>query len=389
MTNEPQRSKEFHGACAFTRLVSTPNRMLTYIVAGVLTWLSGCSPLQDDFAPPVERSDTGGVLNVNVVRAQIVERIFRDYACFGTLTPRRSSSLGFTRGGRVVEVLFDVGARVSAGQKIASLEQVQLDSQAAQLGQQITRAKADLSNLERAVRSQANQRRIAQAQQTIATLETQLDAVELEVANGIIAAPYDGIISERHVNVGDSVPVGRPAFKIVDDRRPIVELHLATNIAAQVNPGQAARVVKGGRALDAQVSAKSPELDTVSRTQAVTLTIVGEAVEPRWTLGDAVEVYFSLPSDTTGFWLPTSALQGESNGLWSVFAVVRDGDRQLVQRRTLEVLHLKGDFAVLRGSLNAGDLVIVDGLNRVVPGQEVVSQDVTVRGTGIGPGGRE
>lgn len=49
-----------------------------------------------------------------------------------------------------------------------------------------------------------------------------------------------------------------------------------------------------------------------------------------------------------------------------------EGD-QIVSRRDVEVLYLEGELARVRGTLDAGDLVIADGTHRVVPGQRVES----------------
>ena len=84
-----------------------------------------------------------------------------------------------------------------------------------------------------------------------------------------------------------------------------------------------------------------------------------------------MEVQFLIETENSGFWLPYSALQREASGLWSVFVLEAEGDRQIVGRRIVEMVQLEETHTLVRGALSAGDVFIEDGLNRIVPGQAV------------------
>ena len=43
----------------------------------------------------------------------------------------------------------------------------------------------------------------------------------------------------------------------------------------------------------------------------------------------------------------------------------------LTERRVVEVLHTEGDQVLVRGTLQDGELVVIDGLHRIVAGQLV------------------
>ena len=49
-----------------------------------------------------------------------------------------------------------------------------------------------------------------------------------------------------------------------------------------------------------------------------------------------------------------------------------DQDRATVERRDVEILHTESARVLVRGTLQEGDQVIVDGIHRVVAGQNVV-----------------
>jgi len=88
--------------------------------------------------------------------------------------------------------------------------------------------------------------------------------------------------------------------------------------------------------------------------------------------GEVVRMRFERTHQTEGFWLPSSALTREIRGLWSVYAVEKDeGGANRVRRRYVEVIHVEGDRARVRGTDNEPFDYIARGVHRVVPGQKV------------------
>jgi hypothetical protein len=113
-----------------------------------------------------------------------------------------------------------------------------------------------------------------------------------------------------------------------------------------------------------------PEIDESTRTAAVVFQF-----DPgqRLLVGQLARLALQQRVDTKGIWLPTSALVKGIRGLWSCFAVEKTHDRGAyeVRRRDVEVLHTEADRVFVRGTINDGDRIIKDGVQRVVPGQLV------------------
>ena len=104
----------------------------------------------------------------------------------------------------------------------------------------------------------------------------------------------------------------------------------------------------------------------------MTLDVSDVRLTSDWIQGEIIELQFWMPTDKSGFWLPYSALHNEANGLWSVYVLEIEEEQQIVGLRILEILQVEDKHALVQGSINEADLFIVDGLNRVVPGQRVV-----------------
>lgn len=358
-------------AQAYSRLKM---RACALLVGGtLLAPIAGCDLVASS---AVQQSPPGGIgkntLTVNATRAQLSENVSATASAFGTIEPRRSSSLGFARAGRVRAVFFNVGDFVGEGEKIAELDQGELANQQQDLDYVLKAQNEELELL----RSQGVDQAVRRKEEEIEELTTQQQRLSREFQRGYIVAPYRGVIAERNAEVGDAVPAGRPFFRILEADQPIVTLEVPLELAQQVTVGMEVWVKRGEEPVMATVATKAPELSPSSRTQTLTLSLPAAKDAPSWNYGEVVEVQFFLTSERDGYWIPYSALQRDAAGLWSVYVLEVEGDVQRIGSRTVEFLDLSDTHALATGALKPGDLFVVDGLNRVVVGQTVTSNVV-------------
>ena len=88
--------------------------------------------------------------------------------------------------------------------------------------------------------------------------------------------------------------------------------------------------------------------------------------------------------DQSGFWIPVSAMTEASRGLWAVFAIVPDENNvPRVEKRLVDIVHAEASRVFVRGAMEDGELFVLDGLHRLVPGQSVApdtSNSSAIRG---------
>ena len=88
--------------------------------------------------------------------------------------------------------------------------------------------------------------------------------------------------------------------------------------------------------------------------------------------GSVARLPLDRPIAEHGMWLPVTALTEASRGLWSVLvASPSDEGGHAAQTRLVEIVHSDGSRAFVRGAIDTGELVILDGLHRITPGQPV------------------
>ncbi len=336
-----------------------------------------------------EASNPAAVLTVNVLRVSPVDEAVETAVFFGTLEPNRQSRLGFARGGQIKTLFKRTGDEAKEGEKLAELAQEQLENQKQDIEQSILRAKQQIQPGEQNLRPPV--------QQEIQQLESQLQVVDLEFAQGLIVAPYDCVVAEHTADVGDRVAPQSPVLQVLENTRPLVETSLPRKIADRLNIGQAIWVGIGGQPVQAQLLARSP-VESPLGSKKISLQISDDLPPNSWSFGQTVKIKFFLPTENSGFWLPYSALNRESEGLWSTLVIAENEppDEQdspsagaTVARKMLELVQLETDWALVRGEIVAGEAVIVNGSHRVVPGQRVKINDVSSQLVQPGAGANE
>jgi len=175
------------------------------------------------------------------------------------------------------------------------------------------------------------------------------------------------------VDEGTVVGSGQAVFRLVEsgswEARIGVPPHLLPPLGSQQ------RVHLGSQSYPAKVVAILPEVDPASRTVTVLLSLDADGIAS----GQTVQLNLTERIPMEGFWLPTTALVPGARGLWTVYTVgsAEFGQSQ-VQRQEVEILHTETEQVLVRGTLQPGDAVIIEGSQRLAPGQVV-----SVRPSGI------
>lgn len=253
-------------------------------------------------------------------------------------------------------------------------------------------------------------------QAVVRQLDAALRDVVVDLEESVLVAPFDGTIAARHVDEGTVVAPATPVLRLVERQHveawiglPAETIEALDDTDPGVDPLGAGtegaepphEILVQGRAFAARVKAVLPELDEATRTQIVIFSLrsggAAELVPGSVARFQAVERFMAA-----GFRLPTTALYRGQRGLWSVLVVETQPRRQnatlrggegsetsvaamsdansamdvalphgVIARRDVEVLHTDGEYALVRGTLQAGELVVVDGTHRLAPGQRV------------------
>ncbi len=205
-------------------------------------------------------------------------------------------------------------------------------------------------------------------------IAAELNSIQVDLEKSQLRATFDGTIARRYLDEGEVVAAGAPVVDLIESARPRVRLGLTRQAAESLAVDDMVSVSIENVNQPARVVAKRPDRDSTTRTVTLLLELTGPGAEIR--IGDLATLEVSQSISTPGFWLPTSALTEGARGLWACYvatpakAIDEPGIYQL-DRRPLVLIDSATDRAYVQGPVENDALFVMQGVQRLVPGQIV------------------
>lgn len=348
---------------------------------------AGCSSGEAQDAPPTPPAP-------EVTAARVLFDEVRDWAEFtGRLEPVESVELRPRVGGYVEAVDFVEGAEVRQGDLLFRIDARPFRAEVDRLRAERERAAAELelarTNAERAERLfeqnaasleelERNAADAAVAVAVLASVEAALESAELNLSFTEVKAPIAGRASRAFVTVGNLVEPGTVLTTLVS----ISPVYAYFDVDEQtflrsVGPDGAAEVFVG--LIDEEGYPHRAALDFVdNRVDAGHGTIRARAVldnsSGRFTPGLFARIRLVSPNQFSAAFVDDRAI---GTDLGRRFVYVIDADN-VVQYRAVETGRLVEGLRIVTTGLEPGDLVVVNGLQRVRAGVTVAATQVAM-----------
>ena len=214
----------------------------------------------------------------------------------------------------------------------------------------------------------------AMAEAEAALIRTRANAKlsEINLHNATIRAPFTGVVSQRHTDVGAYVSVGTPVVSMIDDKHLEIEANVPSERIEGLTPGTLVGFrlenAGGGKSpeLFAAVRATVPDEDPLTRTRTVRFT-PDFGIEAR-NLAANQSVIIALPAgeERNVVTVHKDAVLNRKGK--NIVYIVEDGTANI---RPLDLGEATGTRFTVKQGLEPGDLVVVRGNERLRPGQKV------------------
>lgn len=324
-------------------------------------------------------------VRVDTAQRQTGYTVVREFA--GRIEARRSSTVGFELGGQLASLKVDEGDSVNTGDLVARLDTERLAAQRRELVAVRDQTQADLdlaqSTHERvreareldAVSSQEDDEALTAVRARKAALaraEAAIDRLDVELEKSRLSAPYNALVAQRMVDEGQVLTAGQPVLELLERTSPEARVGVAGGSIDALVVDQSYGLQVEGKAHRGSLRAVLPVRRAGTRSVEAVFTLDTSLGHGSLLQGDLVRLELEQSLETPGYWLPMGALTESSRGLWAAFVVTGDApDTGQLERRELEILHQETDRVYVRGTLEDGDRYVVEGLQRLVPGQRV------------------
>lgn len=295
----------------------------------------------------------------------------------GTVVSRRDARIAAEQDGRVLEIL-EVGSEVAVGDVIARLDARPLELRVAELAADVERIRARLDFLQ--AEYQRQQELSARQLTSATTLEqTRSDqkvaASELAVAEARLAqaaddvdraevkAPFDGVLVERLVQIGERVNLGQVVVRLTDPQALEIVARPPLNYFSFVQRDQRLEVTTSHSSEFWPVRSKVSLGNEQIHVFEIRLDVNGEF----YANGQTVRVSVPIAAQADVIAVPRDALVLRSDGT-SVFVLQED---MTVRQVNVRAGVGDADLVGIEGDVLPGDRVIIRGNERLRPGQSV------------------
>ena len=273
--------------------------------------------------------------------------------------------------GRITALLFREGQYVSRGQPLVKIDDAMLRAQA-------ERAKADRDlsrqQLERVRRlreqNATSPADLERAEAAARSAEAALAVLELQIERTTVRAPFAGVVGQRFVSAGDYVTTATQLLTLqtIDPQRAVIEV--PERHAVRLRPGQTVEftvAAEPGRTFRGRVDFIDPVVQRDNRM----IVVKALARNPDRVLKPGMFIEASLATATraNAVVIPEDAVQPlrTANVVWAV----TDGK---ASRRVVQLGTRSQGFVEVLSGVEAGELVVVGGLERMAEGMPLAAQ---------------
>jgi membrane fusion protein, multidrug efflux system len=290
----------------------------------------------------------------NVSRGPIAARL----AFNSTLETESTVDLFPQITGQVQELLVEEGDFVNAGDPLIRIDEREWQVDADEARVNLERETAEFARSKSLFeRNLINQQEYENATFQLQQMRLRLDRAEIQLDHATVRAPFDGVVSEREVQIGARVSPNTKLFSLISLRDMVARVFVPGRYLPDVRAGQLATVTSEflpGREFEAWVKRIRPFIDPQSGTFKVTVGVKNPD-------NDIVPGLFVRASIITE--------ERASALLVPKRAVVYDGGDQFIftlddgmaKRIRLDAGFETADTIEVRSGLDEGDPVIVLG----------------------------
>lgn len=254
-----------------------------------------------------------GPSDISMLKTRVLEpQVWPETREFtGVIIAEQQATISARLTAKVAEVLVDVGAQVKRGDVLMRLESEDLSARVKQNEQSISAAQAQLNVSRKEFQRISDlvgkkllpqaefdraESQLKGAEANFKQAQAYLSEAETTFGYSVITAPFDGVVTAKSVNIGDTAAPGANLLSLYNPRSLQIETHIPESLIPRLHIGAEIDVYLPAlkRQVVGTVNEITPSADTSSRSFAVRLD---------FDVDDEVTLYpglYAIPTVVTG-----------------------------------------------------------------------------------------
>jgi RND family efflux transporter MFP subunit len=294
----------------------------------------------------------------------------------GLLANKDEIRLAFKVGGVIRAINASEGEHVRKGQKLAEIEQTEIDAQVEQAREAQEKAQRDLQRGERLYGDKViSLEQLQDLRTQLAVASAALRSAQFNWNYAAIVAPQDGVVLRKLAEERELVSAGAPVLVLgAQNQGFVVRAGLSDREIVQVKLGDRAEVQLDALP-DQKISAKVSQIGSAA-DPATGMFLIEAALDSTGAplksgLVAKVSITPSTASQSKRVYVPVSSVVEGDGSRASVYVLEQDHAR----RREVEVAFIDNDSVALTKGINAGEQVVTDGALYLEDGEKVAVVD--------------
>ena len=315
-------------------------------------------------APPVRvtvmQTGSGGV------------NAIREYS--GTVSSENTTTVSFPIAGTIMSLNAKEGDKVNKGQILGRLKSGEYENAYNIAQAQLAEAQDGYNRLKKLHDANAlPEVKWVEMEQKLKQAENMAEMAKRTLDDAILTSPVSGSVTRKFVEAGQNVMPVEPVYEIMSTRDLTIDISVGENEIGGFEKGEEAEITFDGAGLgkmEGKVTQKSIVADPLTRSYTVKVSIpsTGGKILPGM-LGNVrfkgKEIADSAGSNVI---LPSGSVLLNHDNRWFVWVV----EDSTAQRRFVDVDELVSNGILVKSGLKAGELVIIEGMQKVGSGSRVI-----------------
>lgn len=295
------------------------------------------------------------------------------YYTTATLDPEREVNVLAKTTGEIVKLHVEEGATVAAGAVLCQIEddapRIELDEARINVDKQ----EAEFKRIESMFKENLiSDREYSTAKYEYEIAKNNYEAASLRYEYTKVRAPFAGVVTKRHIELGQNVSVGAELFEVADTSPLLIRMYLPESEIRDIGVGQAVTISPDNnpdRRLEGTIVRISPEVDERTGTVKVTAETRGNAMP-----GSFARIKIVTDTRQGSLSIPRRGLISDAGELYVYVA-----EADTVRRATVRTGYQDEDYTEILSGVSEGDTVVVVGVGGLRTGTKVKILDATMQ----------
>jgi len=285
----------------------------------------------------------------------------------GTIKFDKKSVLAAQNSGIVKAINFEIGDKVNINKTLVQIDADILNAQIQSAKATATSTKRDYERYTKLLENKSiSQKEFDDIKVKYIAAKSTLQELQIQAVKKRIKAPYNAVVVERHVDLGEWVNAGSPAVTVVDTSKVEITFNIPLSVINGLKKNDIYDVTVANNSLKAKLIAAIPAGDKLTRTFPVKFK--ADIKDGFVFDGQEAKVSLSKNGKTEALVVPRDAVI-KRFGQNVVFTIT---DKMTAQMMPVQIIGYLGDkIAISAQGLSEGMDVVSKGNERVFPNSPV------------------